>query len=81
MKPIKSCEFNMDTGCVELIYTDGTTISINCTQLENEIADNMYERSELDWLLYNEPLTYAQLVLNGGIKAYIKGSKDHKLSD
>ncbi len=73
MKPIKSCEYNMDTGCVELLYIDGTMISINCTRLENEIADNMYERSELDWLIYNEPLTYAQLVLNGGIEEYIKG--------
>ena len=41
----------------------------------------MYERAELDWLIYNEPLTYAQLVLNGGIKEYIKGSKEHKLND
>jgi len=81
MKQVKSCEFNMDSGCVELIYADGTTISINCTRLENEIANNMYERSELDWLIYNEPLTYAQLVLNGGIEEYIKGPKEHKLND
>ncbi len=81
MKPIKSCEYNMDTGCVELLYIDGTMISINCTRLENEIADNMYERSELDWLIYNEPLTYAQLVLNGGIEEYIKGHKDHQLNN
>lgn len=81
MKNGKSCEFNMDTGCVELIYTDGTMISVHCTRLENEIADNMYERAELDWLIYNEPLTYAQLVLNGGIEEYIKGSKEHKLND
>ena len=24
MKKLKSCEFNLDTNCVELIYTDGT---------------------------------------------------------
>ncbi len=41
----------------------------------------MYERSELDWLIYNEPLTLAQLVLKGGIEEYIKGSKEHKLND
>lgn len=81
MKKILSCQYNWDTGCVELIYTDGKLISINCTRLENEIADNMYERAELDWLIYNEPLTYTQLVLNGGIKEYIKGSKEHKLND
>lgn len=81
MKQILSCEYNMDTGCVELIYTDGEILSINCTRLENEIADNMYERSELDWLIYNEPMTYAQLVVNGGIEEYIKGPKEHKLID
>ena len=53
MKAI-SCEFNMDTACVELWLTDGTLISINCTAVENEVADNMYQRSELDYLIYND---------------------------
>ena len=48
MKTIKSCEFNMDTGCVELRFQDGSMISIDCTAVENEVADNLYERSELD---------------------------------
>lgn len=47
MKTIKSCEFNMDTGCVELRFQDGSMISIDCTAVENEVADNLYERSEL----------------------------------
>ena len=78
---ILSCAFNMDTACVELLLSDGAMISIDCTAVENEVADNMYQRSELDWLIYNEPLTYAQLVLNGGIEEYIKGPKDHKLDN
>ena len=36
MKNIKSCEYNMDTGCVELRFTDGGVISINCRAVENE---------------------------------------------
>ena len=80
MKPMK-CFYNMDSSCVELHCTDGAVISINCTRLENEIANNRYERAELDWLIYNEPLTYADLVLHGGIEEYIKGSKEHKLND
>ena len=40
MKTIKSCEFNMDTGCVELRFQDGSMISIDCTAVENEVADN-----------------------------------------
>lgn len=51
MKNIISCEFNMDTGCVELRLGDSTMISINCTAVENEVADNRFERSELDWLI------------------------------
>lgn len=78
---ILSCEFNMDTACVELRLSDGTMISIDTIAVENEVADNMYQRSELDWLIYNEPVTYVQLVLNGGIEEYIKGSKEHKLDD
>lgn len=60
-----SCEFNIDTACVELKYADGSMISIDTIAVENEVADNMYERSELDWLIYNAPAEYADLVLNG----------------
>ena len=59
---IQSCEFNIDTACVELRLSDGTLISIDCTAVENEVADNMYQRSELDWLIYNAPLEYAELI-------------------
>lgn len=66
---ILSCTFNMDTACVELKMADGTLISIDCT---NEVADNMYQRSELDWLIYNAPLEYADLILNGDPEKYLK---------
>ncbi len=46
-----SCEFNMDAACVELKFDDGTMITIDTIAVENEITDNMYERSELDWLI------------------------------
>ncbi len=69
---ILSCEFNMDTACVDLKLADGTMISIDCTAVENEVADNMYQRSELDWLIYNAPLEYADLILNGDPEKYLK---------
>lgn len=69
---ILSCEFNIDTACVELKFADGTMISIDCTAVENEVADNMYQRSELDWLIYNAPLEYADLILNGDPEKYLK---------
>ncbi|NLE24194.1 MAG: hypothetical protein GX625_02460 [Clostridiaceae bacterium] len=69
---ILSCEFNIDTACVELKLADSTMISIDCTAVENEVADNMYQRSELDWLIYNAPLEYADLILNGDPETYLK---------
>ena len=64
MIELVACEYNMDSGCVELRLSDGTLIAIHCTEVENEVADNMYQRSELDWLIYNDPLAYADLKLN-----------------
>ena len=72
MRKIVSCEFNMDTACVELRLEDGTLLSIDCTAVENEVANSMYQRSELDWLIYNNPLAYAELVLNDAPELYLK---------
>ena len=72
MRKILSCEFNLDTACVELITEGGTLLCIDCTAVENEAANSMYQRSELDWLIYNDPLSYAELILNGGPELYLK---------
>ena len=77
MSKLISCEFNIDTACVELLFSDGSMISIDCTAVENEIADSRFDRAELDWLIYNKPLEYADLVLSGGIEEYCKGSHEH----
>ncbi len=81
MKKLVSCEFNMDTACVELKYTDGSMIAIDTIAVENEVVDNMYQRSELDWLIYNKPLEYAQLVLDGDLEGYLRGTPEHRLMD
>ena len=78
MKTIKSCEFNMDTGCVELRFQDGSMISIDCTAVENDVADNRFQRSELDYLIYNDPLAYADLILNGDVEAYLNAVTEYK---
>ena len=72
MRKILSCEFNLDTACVELRLDDGTPLSIDCTAVENEGANSMYQRSELDWLIYNDPPAYADLLLNGDLEQYLK---------
>ena len=64
MTHLISCEFNMDTACVELKFTDGSMMAIDTIAVENEVARNMYQRSELDYLIYNDPLAYADLILN-----------------
>ena len=72
MKKIVFCEFNLDTACVELCLEDGALLSIDCTAVENELANSMYQRSELDWLIYNDSLAYAELILNGEPELYLK---------
>ena len=81
MKKLISCEFNMDTNCVELKFADGSMISIDTIAVENEVADNMYEQSELDYLIYNDPAAYADLILNGDPEAYLKNVTEYKPLD
>ena len=66
------CKFNMDTGCVELLLRDGRMISIDCTEVEDALGVTMAQRSELDYLIYNDPLGYADLILNGNLEEYLK---------
>ena len=76
-----SCEYNFDNCCVELKFTDGSMIAIDTITVENEIANNMYQRSELDYLIYNDPIAYADLVLNGDPEAYLKAVTEYKPLD
>jgi hypothetical protein len=81
MDRLISCEFNMDNACVELKFLDGSMIAIDTIAVENEVTDNMYQRSELDWLIYNKPLEYVQLVLGGDLEQYVQGTPEHRLMD
>lgn len=78
MKKLSSCASNMESGCVELKFSDTRMISIHCTAAENEVADNMYQRSELDYLIYHDPPAYADLVLNGNPETYLKTVTEYK---
>ena len=81
MSQLLSCEFNLDTACVELKFADGSMISIDTIAVENEVADNMYERSELDYLIYNDPAAYADLILNGDPEAYLRNVTEYNPLD
>ena len=78
MEKLISCAFNIDTACVELRFTDGSICSIGCTAVENEVADNRFQRSELDYLIYNDPLAYADLILNGDVEAYLNAVTEYQ---
>ena len=81
MKTLISCAYNMDNCCVELKFSDNSMIAIDTIAVENEIANNIHQRSELDWLIYNKPLEYAQLVLGGDLEQYVQGMPEHRLMD
>ena len=74
---IKNCEFNIDTACVDIKLTDGSMVSIDCIAVENEYANNMYEVSELNYLIYNEPMSYVRLFLSGIIEEYLRNNSDY----
>ncbi len=54
MKYLLSCELNLDTVCIELSFSDGSMISIDIIAAGNEAADDLYQPSELEHLLYND---------------------------
>ena len=81
MKTLISCSYNMDNCCVELKFADGSMIAIDTIAVENEVADNIYQRSELDYLIYNDPIGYADLILNGDPETYLKTVTEYKPLD
>ena len=72
MRRIISCQFNIDTACVDVEYEDGFVLSIYTPTVEDAVAHTMQQRSELDWLIYNAPLEYAQMVLDGTMEQYLR---------
>jgi len=81
MKQIPSYGFNMDTACVELRLSDGSMIAIDTIAVENEFTETWLDRREWDYLIYNDPLGYADLVLNGDVKKYLYTVRQGQTSD
>ena len=78
----RACKFNMDTSCVELLLRDGRMISIDCAGVEDELDVTMAQQTELDHLIYTDPLSYADLILNGDPEGYLKNViGNHGLED
>ena len=71
MRRIISCQFNIDTACIDVEYEDGFVPSIY-TPVEDAVAHTIQQCSELDWLIDNDPLAYVGLVMNGKSEEYLK---------
>ena len=57
-------------------------ISIDGTGVEDALDVTMAQRSELDHLIYNDPLGYSDLILNGDPEGYLKNiTGNHGLED
>ena len=59
---------------MELLLRNGRMISIDCTGVEDALNVTMVQRAELDYLIYNDPLGYDDLILNGDPKEYLKNA-------
>lgn len=72
MSELLSCKFNIDTACVELRYADGEVLSIYTPGIEDSFDTTIAMRAEMDWLIYNDPLSYAEMVLGGSLESYLR---------
>ena len=82
MRKLISCEFNIDIACVEPRYADGEAISIYTPGIEDSFDTTLPMRTELDWLIYNAPLEYAQKALDGTLEQYLReAAGTHGLED
>ena len=66
-----NCRFDFDTNHVEAILSDGSLLSIDCIAVENALAETWLDRRELDFLIYNEPESYVELILTGRMEEYL----------
>ncbi len=82
MKQIISCEFNIDTACVEIRFSDGTSMRIYTPSVDAALDITIRQQAEVDWLIYNDPATYVNLVLSGNLESYAKNMAGfHSLDD
>ena len=71
MSEIKICQFNIDNACVEIIYDNGSMVILYTPMIEESLRTTAHSRSKLDWLIDNEPLEYAQMVIDGTMQNYL----------
>ena len=71
MSKIISAIYDDDYNVVKVSLEKGTTVIIICSWSEDGLNTTAASRSELNWLLDNEPASYAELVLSGEMQQYL----------
>ncbi|MCD8076294.1 MAG: DUF6061 family protein [Lachnospiraceae bacterium] len=67
---------------MKLWFDDGTEISIYIPVEDDEIFPTVSMQTKIDWLIYNEPLTHARLILSGELEQYARDmAGTHGLKD
>ena len=69
--------YDMDSGYVYAKFITGDIVLIDCDETEKTYADNIYEKSELDHLIYNDPAAYVELILDNEVEKYLKKVTRH----
>ena len=64
--------YDTDSGYVYAKYITGDIVLIDCDEVEKTYTNNMYERSELDYLIWNDPTAYVELILDNEVEKYLK---------
>ena len=72
----RNCRFDFDTNRVVAVLSDGSILSIDCIAVENELAETWLDRRELDFLIYNEPESYVELILTGRMEEYLNNVRE-----
>ena len=73
--------YNMHPNSVELTYSDGSVLTIDCEEVENLYNVTNSQMADLDWLVYHAPMEYAGLVVSGEMGRYLKGTVLHGMED
>ena len=81
MRLLLSCAYSMDTACVELRYSDGSSLALDCIEVENLYGNSPAYRTELDYLIYNDPLAYTDLILTGDVEEYLRTAAQERYLD
>ena len=68
---ITDAGYDMDSGYVYAKFITGDIVLVDCDETEKAYADNMYERSELDYLIYNDPAAYVELILDNEVEKHL----------